>query len=309
MDWWRRTLPLLAWLGALASGLVLFHGLGRGGMAPPPLVDPGAWGPWLDDREPVVAAMAVLRLVVLALAWYLVGVTTIGLVARMVRRAGLLRVADALTVPMVRRLLQGALGLSLATAMVAAPTAPVGRDVEAPRMSVAAGRPTAGATPAVGAGRPDGSGEGPRPTPASVPRALASEGRDAQGRTAAPLPEADAEQGSPGGPVSMRLVEQDAADAVDDPHAVPRPVAEGDGPVDDDGAPNGRHRVVAGESLWSIAREALARHRAREPSDAEVLGYWQDVIERNRGSLADPDNPDLIFPGDEVVLPAVPDPG
>jgi hypothetical protein len=28
------------------------------------------------------------------------------------------------------------------------------------------------------------------------------------------------------------------------------------------------------------------------------------VIEHNRAALADPDNPDLLFPGDEVRLPA-----
>jgi nucleoid-associated protein YgaU len=64
------------------------------------------------------------------------------------------------------------------------------------------------------------------------------------------------------------------------------------------------HRVVSGESLWSIAQDALAHRWGREPTDAEVLPYWERVIEHNRAALADPDNPDLLFPGDEVRLPA-----
>jgi hypothetical protein len=36
-----------------------------------------------------------------------------------------------------------------------------------------------------------------------------------------------------------------------------------------------------------------------------VLAYWERVVDHNRDGLADPDNPDLIFPGDEVRLPPV----
>lgn len=294
MDGWRRALPLLAWLGALASGLVLFHALGRGGMAPPPLTDPGAWGAWLDGREPAVAAVAVLRLVVLALAWYLVGVATVGIVARLVRRAGLIRVADALTVPMVRRLLQGALGVSLATAMVGA-SAPVARDIDAPRMSVAAEQPATTAVTARAA--PPASEAGASGADGAPRLVVASEGSDAAGD--APTAQAST------APVSMRLIEQeDVATATPEDQL---PGSErGEQP---DAGQQSRHHVVTGESLWSIAQDTLAQRWEREPTDAEVLDYWQDVIDHNRAALADPDNPDLIFPGDVIVLPALPDRG
>lgn len=279
MDRWRRLLPLVGWLGALASGLVLFHALGRGALAPPPLTDIEGWGPWLAAREPTLAAIAVLRLVVLALAWYLVGATAVGIVARLVDVAGLIRVADALTLPMVRRLLQAALGISLASAMVGASTAPAARHLEAPRPTVAAEQPTMRAV--------DDGGDDARPA-------------------------------TDDGPVAMRLVEQERRRATspgptgratspgptagDDEAAAAGGAEAGTSDVEADPAPL-THRVATGESLWSIAHDALVRRWGREPTDAEVVDYWRVVIERNRSSLADPENPDLIFPGDEIVLP------
>ena len=276
MDGRRRLVPLLVWLSALATGLVVFHALGQDGMAPPPLTDPGAWGDWLAAREPAVAVAALLRLVVLALAWYLVGATTVGIVARLVRVAGLIRVADALTLPMVRRLLQGALGVSLATAMVGASTAPVPRDLDAPRLVLAA--------------------EQTSTERAGDEHALSMRMVDPQA--------GDAGDEARGEPISMRLVEQEP-EAADDVEVEPS-AADVD-EADAAAALDPVHRVEAGESLWSIARDALADRWERTPSDAEVHGYWLQLIEHNRADLADPDNPDLIFPGDELALPEVTD--
>lgn len=110
---------LAAWMAALGAGLVVFHALGAGTLPAPPL-QPAAFADWLAATDPTVAAMSVLRLVVLGLSWYLAGATTVGVVARLAGAVRLVRLADLLTVPALRRLLQSALGLSLATAMVAA---------------------------------------------------------------------------------------------------------------------------------------------------------------------------------------------
>jgi hypothetical protein len=283
VDGLRRLVPLVVWLSALATGLVVFHALGQDGMAPPPLTEPDTWGDWLDAREPAVAAAALLRLVVLALAWYLVGATTVGIVARLVRVAGLIRVADALTLPMVRRLLQGALGISLATAMVGASTAPVPRDLDAPRLVLAAEQTS---TEQASTEHGDG-GQGPEHTLSM--RVVDPEVADAGDEPAS-------------GPISMRLVEQEL-EAGPDAEVEP-PVTDQDEPAAADDAV---HRVEAGESLWSIARDALADRWDRAPSEAEVHDYWQELVEHNRAGLADPDNPDLIFPGDEIGLPGIAD--
>ena len=67
--------------------------------------------------------------------------------------------------------------------------------------------------------------------------------------------------------------------------------------------------VQPGDHLWSIAERTLAGAWARSVSDAEVAPYWRDLIELNRARLADPSNPDLIFPGQTFVLPTPPPSG
>jgi hypothetical protein len=323
---WRRALPLVTWLAALAAGLVLFHAMGRGVMAPPPLTDPAAWGEWAAAREAPVVVAAVLRLFVLALAWYLVGVTTVGVVGRLVRLAGLVRIADALTLPMVRRLLQGALGIGLATAMVGAATAPVPRAGPPPSLSVSETAP-ADEAPSDGEVEVGSSG-----TVTLVRAGLGVDGdengdEDGDGGRggAGSRPPA---QGQDGLPVAMRLVEEDASVGMR-ASASPEP-APGQDAVASEFAPNedvpasvglrqatvpaepagqrpSTHRVVPGESLWSISQDALAEFLDREPTGTEVHDYWRATILHNQHGLADPDNPDLIFPGDEIVLP-VPEP-
>jgi nucleoid-associated protein YgaU len=64
--------------------------------------------------------------------------------------------------------------------------------------------------------------------------------------------------------------------------------------------------VRPGDSLWSIAETALSAAWG-QPADARLLGhYWWQVVETNRASLPIPANPDLLFPGDKVVLPPPP---
>jgi nucleoid-associated protein YgaU len=52
--------------------------------------------------------------------------------------------------------------------------------------------------------------------------------------------------------------------------------------------------VQPGDHLWNIAERT---------APADVATYWRRLVELNRPRLADPDNPDLLFPGDVVVLP------
>lgn len=63
--------------------------------------------------------------------------------------------------------------------------------------------------------------------------------------------------------------------------------------------------VVAerGDHLWSIAEESLADDLGREPTDAEVVPRWQQIIEANRADLADPANPSLVFAGQSIAIP------
>ena len=68
--------------------------------------------------------------------------------------------------------------------------------------------------------------------------------------------------------------------------------------------------VSRGESFWSIAAEHLEDELSRRDlSDEEVAEYWQVLVEANADRLVDPGNPDLIFPGQELILPPVPELG
>lgn len=63
--------------------------------------------------------------------------------------------------------------------------------------------------------------------------------------------------------------------------------------------------MVEGDNLWTIARDHLARVTNRRPSDLsdhEIATYWLRVIAVNRSALRS-GNPDLIFPGELIMLP------
>ena len=54
--------------------------------------------------------------------------------------------------------------------------------------------------------------------------------------------------------------------------------------------------VAPGQSFWSIAAEHAA--------ESDPVDYWLSLIEENRPRLVDPTNPDLLYPGQILHLPA-----
>jgi nucleoid-associated protein YgaU len=61
--------------------------------------------------------------------------------------------------------------------------------------------------------------------------------------------------------------------------------------------------VQPGDHLWGLSEKSLFARWGRQPSEFEVWPYWRTVISTNRDHLRSGD-PDLIFPGEEVLLPA-----
>ena len=89
-----------------------------------------------------------------------------------------------------------------------------------------------------------------------------------------------------------------------------RPVARTVGPHGIPSAPpvaapaRSAHRVVAGDSLWSIAHAELRRRAHGAPiADRDVAHYLRRVIAANHDRLRS-GNPSVIFPGEIVALPA-----
>jgi nucleoid-associated protein YgaU len=59
------------------------------------------------------------------------------------------------------------------------------------------------------------------------------------------------------------------------------------------------HVVQPGEHFWSIAERVVSDRGI----DVPVGQYWRLLVEANRSRLVDPDDPDLLYPGQVLVLP------
>lgn len=119
VDLLRRLAPVLGWLLALVGVIIAMQALGSGALAAPDLAEPGSWSDWVAERTAPEAAVAVLRLLVLVLAWYLLVVTVLAVVLRLGSAGRLVTVADVVTLPFVRSLVQAGVGVGLAGAAVA----------------------------------------------------------------------------------------------------------------------------------------------------------------------------------------------
>lgn len=61
--------------------------------------------------------------------------------------------------------------------------------------------------------------------------------------------------------------------------------------------------VQHGENLWTIAETALQKRIGRAPTEAEIIPFWAALVQENQARLADVDNPDIIYIGQEFKLP------
>ena len=59
--------------------------------------------------------------------------------------------------------------------------------------------------------------------------------------------------------------------------------------------------VVEGDHLWKIS----ASHLGPKAPDSQIAPYWRDVVAVNTPNLRSGD-PDLIYPGEVVEMPAIP---
>ncbi len=288
---WSGIVVGCAWIASLAATVLALHGLGHGSLAAPPVGSLARLRSWLDDRDTALAAFAVLRVVALAMAWYLLAVTVLGFVARLVRNPKLVRLADVATLPVVRRWLGAiaGLGLSASTATLAA----------VPFFS----HPQHQSAPtAVTAAPDDRDGDRGRNEQASggeiVLRRLPDGSEVVMERIPDPHDHNTATMRVMDGTATLRLMDQGegprSSGARPAPPAAPAPLA--------------TWTIQPGDHFWHVARAVLTEAWKRPPSDVELLPYWRLLVEHNRSRLADPANPDLVYPGQVLELPGPPPP-
>ena len=264
---------LTAWLGGLLGALAVMSRVGADHPGSPPLTEPAQWSEWWWSRDPIDAAAGIARLVALASIVYLLVVTAAMLAAAVVaRRSGQWR-----TRRRARALLRGlgllaprfVLGIT-ASAVLAVPT------VAGATTPVRSPGPSAPNTPGATMERLTGE-QSPSGTTDGSATSGKIEPADPWLPWAAPMD---------GGP---RL--EPATLALTEPFAAPI-------------APTTREVVVrAGDHLWGIAASEMSARLGRAATDSEIGSYWRALIGANRDRLADRDNPDLILPGQTLVLP------
>lgn len=280
-----RLAVLVGWFVLLVVGIALFTGWTDQRLATPSLLDPTAWGAWAEARDPTIAAIAVVRLVLIALTWYLLGATTIQVVAQLSDNMRLARLANALSIPMVRRVVRVGLGASLAASMVTSATTP--------HEPVAA---TAHVTSTVAA-------DGARREPTSPGTAT---GNTATAPTM--IRGGVADDPAAGDPPTLHVGAATTGDRAQPPNGPPTMRTGATDPAGDCApadavAGDDTWTVRSGDHLWNIAERVLADHLGHAPTDAQVAPYWRRVIEANRQRLPDPGNPDLVLPGMKVEVP------
>jgi DNA-binding SARP family transcriptional activator len=64
------------------------------------------------------------------------------------------------------------------------------------------------------------------------------------------------------------------------------------------------HTVTVGENLWTISAADLRTLTDPAPSVREIAPFWEEVITANRRHVP---NPNLIYPGQTILLPPAPD--
>jgi hypothetical protein len=64
------------------------------------------------------------------------------------------------------------------------------------------------------------------------------------------------------------------------------------------------HLVERGESFWSVAAEVVERRFGPAAPSGQVALYWVLLLDANAAHLPVPADPNLIYPGMALTLPA-----
>jgi nucleoid-associated protein YgaU len=262
-----QVIALVCWLIGVTAALCTLVTAGAERPGAPPLTRPGQWGAWATAHDPLDVVAAGARLVAIAALAYLLVVTLVQLAL-----TGGSRALDGRSRPLGR----------IAPRFIGALTAAV----------------VATATPAMA---------NETATGAAASSAAARPGPDRQAART-PHPQIRAGMGA-----TMQLIElaeetsmpwaEDLAPSTPTEEPTRDAPAAPPGPAAVAGRVGGEWVVRPGDHLWGIAEEVLAERAGTDLSDAAVRHLWIRLIDANRDRLVDPEDPDLILPGQRLVLP------
>ena len=292
MKRWRSALAFVGLLLFACMAAALLHRLGS---APWARIGWRHLSAWLRDSPPEDAAAALLRVIALGLAYWLLVSALLYASARASRIPAAVATAEWLTLPVVRRLVDRAVAVAVVASAAVAPAV----------------RATAGPSPAPPPIVIDVGGEGVLSPPSlEVPGSVPSPADEGMEKGAPSTPG----RATPGPslPPTIGNPPSLAADAEE------APGKRGSGGEAEPGASSSsraavrtetirHHDVVPGDNLWDISAAHLARVKGVAPPDvsnSEVHAYWVRVIDANRASLRSGE-PNLIYPGERVELPPV----
>lgn len=284
--------PALVSFASGLGGAALWAG--RRALPPPPVPRPAQWEAWWQATGPVDAVFALARCGMLAV------VVVVGLLSAAVLAVRLLSVAGH-TGPVAwsrfarwsssggrGRMGRLLLGFSASGGLLAgcglpgdgATSGASGPLIDTPQAPVLAG-PVAG--PAAG-------------LKLTEPVGARSAGSPARAEGAAPGRVPDRVEGAAGrGDAPAATPPRRIREVAPAPHSAAAP--EGAAPEPP------TWTVEPGDDFWSIAETVVGRPATGPADSSRVAPYWSRLVAANRDRLAVPGDPDLLFPGQVLVLP------
>ncbi len=297
----RATVRLTAWTAGLVLVARLLLAAGTESLSVP-LTSGDDLSTWVSETPPADMAIALLRLAALAAVAYLLAVTALAVLARVVRIRGLVAVVDRISPGVVRRVVTGGsgLGLVLGGAVAWLPVPDLTPGSSRPEVSAVAAPPGATMTRLPAATATMTQAAGPTDTPASAAEPATGEATmtriDSPPRASATMTRLEPSPPTPPGTAAPPV---EAAPAAYEPRPTVVTMPAAATPQID---PT-RWIVEPGDSLWSIAQDVMAPSPGAGLRPRAVTRYWRQLVEANRAQLVDPGNPDLLVPGQSLVVP------
>lgn len=241
-----------------------------------------------SGAEDVLAAS--LRLVALVCAYWLLLSTVLYVAARLTHLPSAVRAVEWATLPAMRRLADRALAVAIVSSTV---TGGAG--------AAWASAATLAEAPLIVLGVEEFTPPGVQPPPAPTLEVPCPQSIDAQ--SSFDLPPAVAPPSDVATPPVLEPPAEVIPPRAQRSHERPDRARAGyTAPTETTIVKEEVHAVVRGENLWEIAASTLRRSHGHALTDREIAPYWRSIIDANRHRLRS-GNPNLIFPGEQVVLP------